>query len=453
MKTEFPDYCELTFRTEGGHLPTVLRAHWPGGVSGVTIGPGYDMGGRTAAAIRADLGVAGLPAASINRFVETAGKTGSAANRWVTDHGRNVPPLTTDMSMALFNYVYPIYVGYTRTIIGNWGGNWDAYPQKMKEVLVDLRFRGDLANRHKPHLLPSITSADYRAFRAAIHDHTYWRDHTNLRNARDGSLNGRITARSAWLPESPGAEAPSSSWSFPFQNPDGREIQDGGLYTGSPTLSAAALPRALDGYYPVGASGIWHGGIHFDAGTGVQLKQRDGIRCIKDGEVVAYLVNQTYPAIEFNTTGTKALYSTGFTLVRHRLECPAPPPPPAPATPPARTTAPAKTPPARPGPPVPAPRPAPPVPAPRPAPPPPAAPPANPNVLTFYSLYMHQLDYQGYTEDPARTRPAYWSASTEFIVGEKAKDEQEDGVVAEAAAVEPDLLADCSEDGCWAEDA
>ena len=84
-----------------------------------------------------------------------------------------------------------------------------------------------------------------------------------------------------------------------------------------------------------------------------------------------------------------------------------------------------------------------------------ATPPPNPppNVLTFYSLYMHQLDYQGYTADPTRTRPAYWSPSKEFIVGDKAKDEQEDGVVAEVAAVEPDLLADCSEDGCWAEDA
>lgn len=432
MKKDFPDYCELTFRTEGGHLPDVLRPHWPGGVSGVTIGPGYDLGHRSAAEVRADLKVAGVPEASINTLAGGAGKTGASARDWVNTTGKTVPKLTTDQSMAIFTYVYPIYVGYTKGIIKTWGGNWDAYPQKMKEVLVDLRFRGDLANRHKAHLLPSIKAADYNAFRAAIYDHKYWQNNTNLRNAKDGSPNQRITARSAWLTGSAVVAPPATDWSFPFQNPDGKVIHDGGHYLGSPTLATGALPRALDGYYPIGASGIWHGGIHFDAGSGTQLRQRDGIRCIKDGEVVAYLVNKTYPAIEFKPSAAKALYSTGFTLVRHRLECPAPPPPP--PTAPAKTapakTAPAKTVPAKPAPPAP-------------------APPSN--VLTFYSLYMHQLDYQGYTEDPKRARPAYWGEPKEFVVGEKARDEQDDAEVlalAEFVEGEPDLLEDCSEEAC-----
>lgn len=430
MKKDFPDYCELTFRTEGGNLPDVLRPHWPKGVSGVTIGPGYDMGQRSAAEIKADLKVAGLPDASIVKLATAAGKTGTAARDWVNTDGKTVEKLTTDMSMAIFTSVYPTYVGYTKGIIKSWGGNWDAYPQKMKEVLVDLRFRGDLASKHKAHLLPSIKAADYNAFRAAISDHKYWQNNTNLANAKDGSSNQRITARSAWLTGSAPVAASVTDWSFPFQNPDGKVIHDGGLYLGSPTLRTGALPKALDGYYPIGASGIWHGGIHFDAGTGTQLRQRDGIRCIKDGEVVAYLVDKTYPAIEFKPSAAKALYSRGFTLVRHRLECPAPPPSPPPVTAPART-APART--------------APPAKA------PPPAPAAPTNVLTVYSLYMHQLDYQGYTEDPKRARPAYWSEPREFVVGEKAKDEQDDAEVlalAEFTEAEPDLLEDCSEDAC-----
>lgn len=77
---------------------------------------------------------------------------------------------------------------------------------------------------------------------------------------------------------------------------------------------------------------------------------------------------------------------------------------------------------------------------------------------------MHQLDYQGYTLDPKRARPAYWSESKEFFVGEKAKDEQEDAVAKvadepepladelEPLADEPELLEDCSDEGCWSED-
>ncbi|HEY0135254.1 MAG TPA: hypothetical protein VGB85_14315, partial [Nannocystis sp.] len=383
---------------------------------------------------------------SINTLVGGAGKTGGAARDWVNSTGQTVPKLTTDQSMAIFTYVYPTYVGYTKDIIRKWGGNWDAYPQKMKEVLVDLRFRGDLSDRHKAHLLPSIKAADYNAFRAAIQNHKYWQDHTNLKNDKKGNINQRITARSAWLTGEAVVAAPAATdWSFPFQNPDGKEIHDAGHYLGSPTLATAALPKALDGYYPIGASGIWHGGIHFDTGSGTQLRQRDGVRCIKDGEVVAYLVNKTYAEIEFKPSPNKALYSTGFTLVRHRLECPAPPPPPPPPAPPAKT-APAKTAPAKPGPPV---KPGPPAKT-APAKPAPAPAPTS-NVLTFYSLYMHQLDYQGYTEDPKRARPAYWGEPREFVVGEKAKDTQDDAEVLALAAFvegEPDLLDDCSEDAC-----
>lgn len=92
-----------------------------------------------------------------------------------------------------------------------------------------------------------------------------------------------------------------------------------------------ALAVAEDGSYPLGANGMWHGGIHFDQNTSAQLKQGDGIRAIADGEVVAYRLDSKYPEQDYQD-GRHALYSTGFVLVRHRLQLPPPPPPkPAPA--------------------------------------------------------------------------------------------------------------------------
>ncbi|RBK98672.1 calcium-binding protein, partial [Xanthomonas oryzae pv. oryzae] len=87
-----------------------------------------------------------------------------------------------------------------------------------------------------------------------------------------------------------------------------------------PQVYFDALSNAQDGFYPIGANGQWHGGIHFDTQTGNTLAQEDGIRCIGDGEVVAYQIDAKYPSIEYSAG--KATYSRGFVLVRHRLELP-----------------------------------------------------------------------------------------------------------------------------------
>jgi hypothetical protein len=194
------------------------------------------------------------------------------------------------------------------------------------------------------------------------------------------------------------------------------------------------LSKADDGYFPIGASGLWHGGIHFDAGTGTVLNQTDGVRCIKDGEIVAYMVNRKYPEITFPKVQRSAAYSSGFTLVRHRIELPpnaeslfkaeAEKNAPKTCTPDnpsggvaaagaaGATTGAAAA--AAPGTAKKEPDKA------------DAAKPRDPGMqMVFYSLYMHLLDFQGYEENPKRARPAYWDASNEFVVGERAKDKQE----------------------------
>lgn len=275
MKKDYPDYCELTFKAEGGYLPTVLRPHWPGGVSGVTIGPGYDMGHRSAASIKADLKAANVPDADVDKLAESAGLTGSAAGDWVDGDGKDVAKLTNEMSMAIFNYVYPTYVERTKGIVKDWGGDWDTYPQPMKEVLVDLTYRGDLAKKHKPHLSPSVTSGDYRAFRAAISDHTYWQDNTNLPDMKNGGPNLRITDRSAWLPESPAGATGSAC--FPVDTGAGTKVT---------AESVAALYKHTEvdhkgGYFPLGSNTVWHGGVH------LRVKKGTPVLAAFDGRIVA----------------------------------------------------------------------------------------------------------------------------------------------------------------------
>lgn len=165
-----------------------------------------------------------------------------------------------------------------------------------------------------------------------------------------------------------------------------------------------ALAVAEDGFYPLGANGLWHGGIHFGAQTAGKFQQDGGVRCIADGEVVAFRLDEKLQEVAY-PDGIKAGYSKGFTLVRHRLVLP-----PAPTQPTNGNTqpqnSPATTPPA----------------------PQNTTPPAQ-DVLTFFSLYMHTLPLEGYgpgaqSNGPAKTLPAYYGATETYVVGTKAHDPQ-----------------------------
>lgn len=223
------------------------------------------------------------------------------------------------------------------------------------------------------------------------------------------------------------AAAPSASatppykplkWAFPFTPADKADAAD-------PMTYMKALAAAEDGFYPLGANGMWHGGIHFGQGTGAKLKQGDGIRAIADGEIVAYRLDSKYPEQDYQD-GRHALYSTGFVLIRHRLQLPPAPPPksdPAKgsATQPATSSKTATT-----------------APLPTPNASTTTNKPAPGETLTFFSLYMHTMDWNSYQSAAEQAKVAqvdrfklnmgpmpYWEGDRYYRVGDKAKDKQE----------------------------
>ncbi|WP_248767640.1 pesticin C-terminus-like muramidase [Pseudomonas sp. MWU12-2345] len=157
----------------------------------------------------------------------------------------------------------------------------------------------------------------------------------------------------------------TENWSFP--------LKDGNQAPYDPHRDVKALAKAEGGYYPLGRRGLWHGGIHFDEATGLISDKRE-ISCLADGEVIAYRIDERYPASSFE--GRSAVFSSGFVLVRHRLQ---PPPltgisyaPPAPT-------------------------------------------------LTVYSLYMHLLDWAGYLTSSGLRRPTFWGGGV-YRVKDSAQD-------------------------------
>ncbi|MGX5726888.1 glycoside hydrolase family 19 protein [Metapseudomonas otitidis] len=162
------------------------------------------------------------------------------------------------------------------------------------------------------------------------------------------------------------------NWSFPFKPKAGKL---------DPIQHLTAMAQASGGYYPVGANGQWHGGVHFDGNTEAVFDQSQ-VCCIADGEVIAYRIDTRHPESQYFTSAGasfKAVFSRSFVLVKHHLE--------APAKPTAAGTAPE---------------------------PPPS--------LTFFSLYMHLLNWEGYTGTNAPTPPAFLGEALYKVKADKATD-------------------------------
>nr|WP_180204623.1 hypothetical protein [Pseudomonas sp. SbOxS1]NYU04614.1 hypothetical protein [Pseudomonas sp. SbOxS1] len=145
--------------------------------------------------------------------------------------------------------------------------------------------------------------------------------------------------------------APLNNWSHPFGD------------RGNPLQQLTQLADAQAGYYPLGRNGMWHGGVHLDGGT-TGPDALSQVRCLADGEVVAYRVPEHTPLSTFfpEAGGTlEAPFAAGLVLVRHRLQAP-------------KIDGSSDDPPS----------------------------------LTFFSLYMHLEDWARYLTDPALPRPNFW---------------------------------------------
>lgn len=97
------------FSIEVGPLEKVTaHLHWPGGSSGVTLGPGYDMRDRQESQIEADLISIGVDRKSAKRVSAAAGLKGSAAEDFADDN-QDLASLSKDEQIALLRLIVPRY--------------------------------------------------------------------------------------------------------------------------------------------------------------------------------------------------------------------------------------------------------------------------------------------------------------------------------------------------------
>ena len=143
---------QLTFDAEGQESPTSAYfsrvVHWPGGISGVTLGRGYDMGTRTATVVAEDLVAAGLDGKRAAAFAAGAGMSGSDAKAFVEKNKAALGQISPEVQKALFERIFPTYVAdavknYDKWTLGETDRlPWTALDAPIRDVLVDFVYQG-----------------------------------------------------------------------------------------------------------------------------------------------------------------------------------------------------------------------------------------------------------------------------------------------------------------------
>jgi hypothetical protein len=185
MTIQIPEPPEghLTFESEGqeGGPYHSRRLHVPSANSGLTIGRGYDMKLRSKSEIRDDLAKAGLAITEAALISQAAGLKGEEAEEFIEENDLEDFEITSEAQLALFTIEYERKAKDTRRLATKadvaraYGEtDWDALHEVIKEVLIDLRFRGDYTPSCRRFLQAHVAKNNLAAFAEQIGNQNRW---------------------------------------------------------------------------------------------------------------------------------------------------------------------------------------------------------------------------------------------------------------------------------------
>ena len=178
------DKGQLTFDaegTEGGAFHS-RKASVPSKSSGLTIGRGYDMKEKTAKKIEADMKGAGVAEKDAKVFARSAGLSGTAAEKFLADHKLELVEISKEQQKKLFVATYDELEADVKRIcakddvVAKYGNtDWDKLNVKIREVLVDLRYRGDYHTESRMKIQALVAKNDLPGFTKVLSDKEAWK--------------------------------------------------------------------------------------------------------------------------------------------------------------------------------------------------------------------------------------------------------------------------------------
>lgn len=193
---------QLTFDVEGNdledpanplHMYFSRKVHWPGGVSGITIGRGYDLGQRPTP--ETDLAAVGIKEPLLSWLLGSKGLSGVAARNYLNSANPEIRKsfITRKQQYQLFVPVYEfmksevIRISDKADVVQLYGHlNWDSTNPKIQDMAIDLIYRGDYTGDARALIQRHMTNNDLSAFSAVIGDRSRWG------NVPDDRFNKRV---------------------------------------------------------------------------------------------------------------------------------------------------------------------------------------------------------------------------------------------------------------------
>ena len=181
---------QLTFDAEGSETRGRYFSrvpHVPGSWSGVTIGRGYDMKEKSAEKIRSDLIAAAVDPKIAEKLASASGLSGDQAKKFIRSQNLEQVEISPEQQKKLFIATYDelekdvIRICSKNDVVQRYGAcNWQNVPPVIRDVVVDLRYRGDYTGKTRRKIQKAIVDKDLAVFTSALIDQNYWLGEINV---------------------------------------------------------------------------------------------------------------------------------------------------------------------------------------------------------------------------------------------------------------------------------
>jgi hypothetical protein len=161
--------CPHSLHTRKPHLP-------PGKTSGVTIGRGYDLKRKPPQKIKEDLTAAGLRPEDAEQYANASGLQGEKAQQFIDNNKDKLVEITPEQQKKLFEITYTEKLEYARDVTNRQlkgRVNWETLDPRIKEIVVDLVYRGDYRSEEREKIKTHLINNDFSGFKKAMTD-PYW---------------------------------------------------------------------------------------------------------------------------------------------------------------------------------------------------------------------------------------------------------------------------------------
>jgi hypothetical protein len=178
-----PTYGEVTWESEGAEGGVYHSRCFtvPSTASGLTIGRGYDMKEKTQKKISEDMTSIGLTPTQADTIKKAAGLSGGTAGFFVIENDLLDFQLTPDQQLALFKISYDEQAAEVKRICEvaknekDYGKvDWATLNSAIKDITIDLKFRGDYTPSSRKNIQKSIADNDLKEFKKQLKDSTNW---------------------------------------------------------------------------------------------------------------------------------------------------------------------------------------------------------------------------------------------------------------------------------------